>query len=577
MAALGTAAINSYADFEQLVGGSKLMFGDAYDYIADKAQNAYSAVQMSQNEYLKQANGFATGLKTALNGDAQAAAELADKILTAEADIVAATGNSQEAVQNAFNGIMKSNFTMLDNLQIGITPTKAGFQEVIDKVNDWNAVNGKATKYQIDNLADCQSALVDYISMQGLSGYAQAEAAKTIQGSLSMTKAAYENLLVGIADDNADFDKLINDFVDSVVAVAENLLPRIEVVIGGVGDLIEKLLTVIVNRVPQILNDVVPKLLQAGVNMIAAILQGIQQNLPMILAGGTEIISILIEAILQMLPMVAETAYTLVMELANGFISNIDNVISSGSEMLLGFVEGIVDKLPELIETAVDLVVETAMALTDPNTLTNIIEAGIKLITTLAWSLVDALPELLGVIPTIIGRLIATLIANAPRLVVAAIELLLALGAALVEQVWQLLAYIPKVASAIIDAFCEIDWANIGQNIIEGIWAGIAAGWDWLVGKVKQVASSLFGAAKDELDVNSPSRKFKWLAEMCVAGWDEGSEDLMSEFGLATFYMPSITMAIGSHIKWYRFKDKIRKENSAILASKRKVNRIFNF
>lgn len=99
----GQACITAYGDYEQLVGGAQLMFGDAYEYIAEKAKNAYSTVQLSQNQYLKQVNGFATGLKTSLGGNERAAAELADKIVNAEADIVAATGNSQENIQNAFN------------------------------------------------------------------------------------------------------------------------------------------------------------------------------------------------------------------------------------------------------------------------------------------------------------------------------------------------------------------------------------------------------------------------------------------------------------------------------------------
>ena len=108
--AIGTAtakftkdAVTAYADYEQLVGGAQLMFGDAYDFVSDKAKKAYSTVQLSQNDYLKQVNGFATGLKTSLNGNSKAAAELADKIVKAEADVVAATGNTQENVQNAFN------------------------------------------------------------------------------------------------------------------------------------------------------------------------------------------------------------------------------------------------------------------------------------------------------------------------------------------------------------------------------------------------------------------------------------------------------------------------------------------
>ena len=161
--AIAKSAVESFSEYEQLVGGAELMFGDAYDSVAERAANAYATVQMSQNDYLQQVNGFATGLKTALDGNEQAAADLADRIVTAEADIVAATGASQESIQNAFNGIMKNNFTMLDNLQLGITPTTEGFQEVIDKVNEWNASMGNATDYQMGNLADMESARVDYV------------------------------------------------------------------------------------------------------------------------------------------------------------------------------------------------------------------------------------------------------------------------------------------------------------------------------------------------------------------------------------------------------------------------------
>lgn len=105
-------ALASFAEYEQLQGGAELMFGEGYDYIAKHAQEAYKTVQMSQNDYLQQVNGFAVGLKTALGGNEQEAAKLADRIVTAEADIVSATGNSTEAVQNAFNGVMKGNYTI---------------------------------------------------------------------------------------------------------------------------------------------------------------------------------------------------------------------------------------------------------------------------------------------------------------------------------------------------------------------------------------------------------------------------------------------------------------------------------
>lgn len=66
---------------------------------------------------------------------------------------------------------------------------------------------------------------------------------------------------------------------------------------------------------------------------------------------------------------------------------------------------------------------------------------------------------------------------------------------------------------------------TIGKNIVDGIWKGINGGWKWLVDQVKGLANSLFQGAKDALDIHSPSKKFKWIGEMCVAGIDEPLED----------------------------------------------------
>ena len=257
-------SISEYANYEQLIGGTKLAFGDAYDFIIGKSEEAYKTVQMSQSEYLQQVNGLAVGLKESLGGSEQAAAELADRIVNAQADVVAAMGISQEAAQNAFNGIMKGNFTMVDNLMLGITPTKEGYQEMIDKVNEWNATQGRSTNYIIGNLADMQNALVDYIEMQGLAGYAQKEATDTISGSVASVKAAWKNLVKGLADDNADMDKLLDDLHGAVEKAFQKIMPVAEKALMGLIDLVMKGL---------------PKFVDLGLKIGEAIVKGILMGL----------------------------------------------------------------------------------------------------------------------------------------------------------------------------------------------------------------------------------------------------------------------------------------------------------
>ena len=337
--AVGKQAIEQYAEYEQLVGGAELMFGDAYDFVAEKAKNAYSTVQMSQNDYLRQVNGFATGLKTALGGNAQAAAELADKIVNAEADVVAATGASQEMVQNAFNGIMRSNYVMLDNLQLGITPTKEGFQEVIDKVNEWNAANGRATNYVIDNLADAQSALVDYIEMQGLQGYAANEAADTIQGSLASMKSAWQNLLTGVADDNADFEELVNNFVDSLVGVGENIIPRVNTVIQGLTKLITQASQNIIPLAVETILQNLPSIVAAGMDMVMAIVNGILDNIDLLIDCTIDLIDVVVDKLIENLPKLVEGGIKLIGALAAGLIEAIPQLVGNIPKIIVAIVK----------------------------------------------------------------------------------------------------------------------------------------------------------------------------------------------------------------------------------------------
>ena len=354
--AIGKQAVEQYAEYEQLVGGAELMFGDAYDFVAEKAKNAYSTVQMSQNDYLRQVNGFATGLKTALGGNAQAAAELADKIVNAEADVVAATGASQEMVQNAFNGIMRSNYVMLDNLQLGITPTKEGFQEVIDKVNEWNAANGEATNYVIDNLADAQSALVDYIEMQGLQGYAANEAAGTIQGSLASMRGAWQNLLTGVADDNANFEVLVSNFVDSLVGVGANIIPRINIVIQGLTQLITEASQTIIPLAVETLLQNLPAIVAAGMDLIMALVNGILDNIDLLINCTLELIDVVVNKLIENLPKLIDGGIRLIIALGRGLIEAIPQLVGKIPEIITAIIEGFASGASRILDIGKNIV-----------------------------------------------------------------------------------------------------------------------------------------------------------------------------------------------------------------------------
>lgn len=525
IAVLTKNALNNYAEYEQLVGGARLMFGEAYDYIADKAKNAYSTVQMSQNDYLQQVNGFATGLKTALGGNERAAAELADRIINAEADVVAATGNSQEAVQNAFNGIMKSNYTMLDNLQIGITPTKEGFQEVIDKVNDWNAANGRATAYQIENLADCQSALVDYIEMVGMQGYASREAADTIQGSVASMKGAWSNLLTGIADDNADFMALTGNFVDSVVAVGKNIIPRISVILGGISQLVSSASTTIIPMVITTITDNLPMLLQAAVTLVGALGQGIIDNLSAITQAAIDILFFLANGLIENLPTLIDGIVQVTLTIVQMLTSPdfLTQLIETAILLIMTLANGLIDAIPQLI-AAVPLIIGNLLAAIIVE-LPNIIQMGIDLLFALIDGIIQCIPELVAAVPTLIIAIINGIVNNLDKIILAAPQIIVSLITGIVGAIPELIAAVPRIIAAIADTIRNYDWGSIGRNIVQGLKDGIAGMWDNIKNWFNDKVNSLVGGVKRILGIHSPSKVFAGIGGYMAEGLGEGFSD----------------------------------------------------
>lgn len=471
VAALGKASVSQFAEYEQLVGGAQLMFGNAYDTVAANAENAYKNVQMSQNEYLTQVNGFATGLKTALGGTEQAAAEaaeLADRIITAEADVVAATGASQENVQNAFNGIMKSNYTMLDNLQLGITPTKEGFQSLIDKVNDWNAENGKMTEYTIDNLADCQSALVDYIAMQGLSGYAAKEAAGTIQGSVASMKSAWKDLLTAFADENADLETKIDNLVTSAGNVYQNIEPRIIKVVQGIADFA---------------NLVVPKIIDT-----------IGANAPMLLEAAVSIVGTLAEALISNLPTLLAAALELVVSLAESMADNTGAFVDGVIQIITAVAGAILNNLPALTVAVVEIIVNLAAEIVMH--IPEIVEAAGEIVLAVIGALFAALGSFLEVGGAWIDSLNAAIAAKVSEVVTAAQELvsgfISTLAAKFAEIYEQAGEWVEENLITPISDKVE-EFVNIGQSVVDKIRDGISNAWDSLTSWFSGIWDSLFG------------------------------------------------------------------------------------
>lgn len=234
---VGTAAIKTYADFEQLSGGVQKIF-DEIDYatIEKDAQEAFKTMQMSANQYLEVMTTVGANFASTL-GDAKGY-EVAKQGMKAITDFATGTGRSVDELSEKYQMITKStsSYQSIADQFAGILPaTSAGF---LEQAQAAGFLSDSYTKLTEVPMAEYQEAVTQMLTKGvdalGLTNNAANEASTTLSGSFSMLQGSWNNLLVAFANPEQDLNLAIDDLKDSLSAVADNLLPRIGEVFGSI-------------------------------------------------------------------------------------------------------------------------------------------------------------------------------------------------------------------------------------------------------------------------------------------------------------------------------------------------------
>lgn len=496
VAALGTACINAYADYEQLVGGVETLFKDSADTIQTYADNAYKTAGLSANEYMETVTSFSASLLQSLDGDTEKAAAAADLAITDMADNANKMGTAMESIQNAYQGFAKQNYAMLDNLKLGYGGTKEEMQRLLADAEKLSGV-----KYDLSSYADIVEAIHVIQTEMGITGTTAKEASTTIQGSVASMKAAWANLMVGMADDTQNFDMLLSNFIESIGTVADNLLPRIGVVIEGMGKLVAGLAPEIASALPTLTNELLPNLVELGVQSISALVQGIQENGDSLAAGALSIVGTLAEGIAELLPMVADTAASLAVSLADGLTESLPNIIPVAIET---------------ISTLVENLTENANI---------IIDAGIQIILALGEGLIAALPQLIETVPQIVINIANVINDNAPKLVDTALYLITRLAVGLVQAIPTLVVNIPKIIEAIVAAFMAFQWLNLGKQLIDGVANGVKKAGE----SMATAAKNAFSKFKSKITGSEVATELKNIGKYIIDGIVGGIKNSLSK------------------------------------------------
>ena len=525
VAAISKQAIESYADYEQLVDGVETLFKDSADKVQEYANEAFKTAGMSANEYMETVTGFSASLLQSLGGDTEKAADKANQALIDMSDNANKMGSDMESIKNAYAGFAKQNYTMLDNLKLGYGGTKEEMQRLLEDAEKFSGI-----KYDISSYADIIDAIHVIQTEMGVTGTTAKEAASTISGSLSMMKSSWQNLITGVADDTQDFDSLIDNFVDSVDTVAENILPRVEQALGGVGKLVEKLVPTIFERIPDILNNTLPQLInsvskvlgslvnaiisnidnifhtassitQLGITLIDQIAKGVVENTDAIIDGIALIFNDLIESIGVITPVLFDAALQIIMKIGEGIVKYAPDLIDTAITALEDFATYIADNASVMLPKIVELVMKMAEMLTEPDTLIRLLDAALKIILALAEGLLYSIPELLKKVPVIIDNLKEALIKAGPMLGQAAVELVGMMAAGLVEA-------IPAAIKAVLQIYDAIEETVISWGT--GLWNAIKESWEYAWGALKPYLNLAKTWGKDLIQNFIDGIKQKW-------------------------------------------------------------------
>ena len=476
------AGVKSYADYEQNLGGVETLFKDSADKVVENAKNAYKTAGVSANEYMQGVTSFSASLLQSLKGDTSKAADIADMAFRDMSDNANKFGTDMSAIQTAYQGFAKQNYTMLDNLKLGYGGTKTEMERLLKDAQKLTGV-----KYDINNLSDVYNAIHAVQENLGVTGTTAKEAEATISGSIASMKASFDNFLngSGSAEDLANsVTSVLSNVSDTIVNLAPNIL-------SGIVTLIEKLLP----KVAKILVDLVPQLLDAVSNMIDSLLNMITKDL----SGLQQTLTLLVNKIVEF------------------FTTNLPKIIELGLQVIIALAKGIAESLPTLIPQIVDCILKIVDVLVD--NLDLIIDAGIQIIVGLIEGLTspDALAKILEAIPTIIVKIVEAIIQSLPKILEAGYSIVGSLAAGIVNNVSAVIIGIQMIFYKLGEKMSELPGMALkwGKDMIDGFVKGITK----MVGKVVDAVKGVATKIKNFLHFSRPDmgplRDYEeWMPDM---------------------------------------------------------------
>ena len=466
----GRAAVDSYADFEQLAGGVETLFGDAAPTVMANAQRAFESAGLSANDYMETVTSFSASLLQSLGQDTVAAAQYADMAITDMSDNANKMGTDMASIQNAYQGFAKQNYTMLDNLKLGYGGTRSEMERLLA---DAEAISG--VHYDISNYADVVEAIHVIQTEMGITGTTALEAASTISGSWGMLTASWSNLLTSIAGGGDELDIAIQNVFDSLGTYLGNLVPRIVEVARNIFASIPIAAEKALEALPTVITEIVRSAFgDAAADSVGEFLTTLQEKL----SAVQEFFAPLADAASEALGSIADLGGDVVTALAP-----LGDFVTGNGPAFAGMMERIQQHLADL-----GPVVDTLSATWDvlKETFTNFVSVVAPIIAEFLGQLISGIVGLLPIIASVVEA-VATVINDV-------LVILTAFISDAQNGFEGLRSTLAGIWDSIKGKVTEV-WEGI-KTTITNVWNAIKTGVSTAVNNVRTTVSNVFNGIK---------------------------------------------------------------------------------
>lgn len=506
--AIGKTALDAYSNYEQLVGGIDTLFKASSGKMQQYAANAYQTAGVSANRYMEISTSFAAALIGSLGGNTEAAADMANTAITDMSDNANKMGTSLETVQEAYMSLSRGNYEMLDSLKLGYGGTKSELERLLSDAEKFSAAQGQVRDFSVDSYSDIVEAIHIVQDEMGITGTTADEAARTIEGSVNMAKAAWENWRAGLGNEDADMGALTDQLVQSVVTAGENIIPRF-------GAIMSNLVTTVTTYAPQ-----VGQAIMGGIS---------QMDFTQIGATASQLVLMLVQGIVTNLPTLAQAALQIVMALGQGLVTNGPQILAQLDQLLLQLAQYVIANVPNILNAAMQFF---------GMILQGIVTYGPQILVTL----VSLLGQLIGQVVAWAGQMLANAVSAAANFLGGLMGGLAALpgqvASCLSGTISTVVGWVTQFASNATSAASQFGsklrsglaaipgtLGNIGANIIQGLVNGVTGAAGKLIDAVKGAVGNAIEGAKNLLGIHSPSRVFRKIGQYTMQGAALGVDD----------------------------------------------------